>query len=244
MFIKFLNILKQGSEVLKVAIHQPNYLPWIGFFDKLDQVDKFVLLDKANHSKSGFINRNKIKTPQGSFTLTVPLKNKGVPINQLKIVDNKNWQISHWKTIEAFYQKCPFWNEYKHGFEQIYQQKWQKLAPLNIALIEHIKTLLSITTELMLESDFQIDFGNGNTRNVNITSHLNGDVYLSGTGARVYNDIHEFNANNIELVYQNFIHPEYPQRWGEFQQNLSIIDMLFNCGPETIDIIRKHRLIL
>ena len=66
MFIKFLNILKQGSEVLKVAIHQPNYLPWIGFFDKLDQVDKFVLLDKANHSKSGFINRNKIKTPQGS----------------------------------------------------------------------------------------------------------------------------------------------------------------------------------
>lgn len=241
MYIKLLNIINRGSEVLKVAIHQPNYLPWIGFFDKLDQVDKFVLLDKANHSKSGFINRNNIKTPQGSFTLTVPIKNKGVPINEIQIADNSNWQASHWKTIEAFYKKCPFWNDYKDGFEQLYKKKWKKLASLNIALIEHINDLLSITTELMLESDFQIDFGNGNARNVNITSYLNGDVYLSGTGARVYNDINEFNAHDITLVYQDFNHPEYPQRWGEFLSNLSIIDMLFNCGPETIEIIRKHR---
>lgn len=236
-----MNILTRGSEVLKVAIHQPNYLPWIGFFDKLDQVDKFVLLDKADHSKSEFINRNKIKTPQGSFTLTVPIKNKGIPIKEIQIADNSNWQASHWKTIEAFYKKCPFWNDYKDGFEQIYQKKWKKLVSLNIALIEHINALLSITTELLLESDFQIDFGSGNTRNVNITSHLNSDVYLSGTGARVYNDIDEFNAHNITLVYQDFIHPEYPQRWGDFQHNLSIIDMLFNCGPETIELIRKHR---
>ncbi len=237
-----INNIAQGSEVLKVAIHQPNYLPWIGFFDKLDQVDKFVLLDKARHSKSEFINRNKIKTPQGIFTLTVPLKNKGIPINEIQIVGNSNWQASHWKTIEAFYKKCPFWNDYKDGFEQIYQKKWTKLDTLNIALIKHISTLLSIKTEIFLESDFQIDFGSGNTRNVNITSHLNGDVYLSGTGARVYNDVNEFNARNITLVYQDFHHPIYPQRWGEFQHNLSIIDMLFNCGPETIDIIRKQRI--
>ena len=226
---------------MKVAIHQPNYLPWIGFFDKLDQVDKFVFLDKAHHSKSGFLNRNKIKTPQGSFTLTVPLKNKGVPINELLIVDNSNWQASHWKTIEAFYKKSPFWNDYKDGFEQLYKRKWKKLASLNIALIEHINALLTITTETVLESDFPIDFGSGNSRNVNITSHLNGNVYLSGTGARVYNDINEFEAQNITLLYQDFNHPVYPQRWGEFQHNLSIIDMLFNCGPETIEIILKHR---
>ena len=234
-------MLCRGSENMKVAIHQPNYLPWIGFFDKLDQVDKFVILDKAHHSKSGFLNRNKIKTPQGSFTLTVPLKNKGVPINELQIADNSNWQASHWKTIEAFYKKCPFWNNYKEGFEQLYKRKWKKLASLNIALIEHINALLTITTETLLESDFQTDFGSGNSRNVNITSHLNGDVYLSGTGARVYNDINEFNAHNITLVYQDFNHPKYPQRWGEFLSNLSIVDMLFNCGPETIEIIRKHR---
>ena len=226
---------------MKIAIHQPNYLPWIGFFDKLDQVDQFVLLDKALHSKSGFLNRNFVKTPQGSFTLTVPLKNKGVPINELQIANNCNWQASHWKTIEAFYKKCPFWNDYKDEFEQLYEKKWEKLASLNIALIEHINALLSITTKILLESDFQTDFGSGNSRNVNITAHLNGDVYLSGTGARVYNDINEFEAKNITLLYQDFNHPVYPQRWGDFQYNLSIIDMLFNCGPETIEIIRKHR---
>ncbi len=226
---------------MRVAIHQPNYLPWIGFFDKLDQVDKFVILDKAQHSKSGLLNRNKIKTPEGSFTLTVPLKNKGVPINELQIADNSNWQANHWKIIESFYKKCPFWNDYKDGFEQLYQNKWDKLALLNIAIIEHIKDLLTITTETFVESDFQIDFGSGNTRNVNITSHLKGDVYLSGTGASVYNDINEFEAQNITLIYQEFNHPLYPQRWGDFLPNLSIIDMLFNCGPETMEIIRKHR---
>lgn len=234
-------ILKRGSDIMKIAIHQPNYLPWIGFFDKLDQVDQFVLLDKAFHSKSGYLNRNKIKTPQGTLVLTVPLKNKEKPINEIQIANDSNWQIRHWKIIEANYKKCPYWSAYKDGFEQLYQREWASISTLNIALIKHINALLTITTELLLESEFQIDFGNGNSRNVNITSHLNGDVYLSGTGARVYNDISEFNDYHIALVYQNFKHPKYHQRWGDFQPNLSIIDMLFNCGPETIEILRKQR---
>ena len=226
---------------MKIAIHQPNYLPWIGFFDKLDQVDKFVLLDKALHSKSGFLNRNKIKTPQGIYVLTVPIKNKEIPINELQIASNHNWQYKHWKIIESNYKNCPYWNDYKDGFKQIYQKQWDKIVPLNVALIRHIKTLLNITTELFLESDFHIDFGSKNTRNVNITSHLNGTIYLSGTGARAYNDINEFNDYHIQLIYQDFNHPIYPQRWGDFQSNLSIIDMLFNCGPETINILRNNR---
>ncbi|MGM9944362.1 MAG: WbqC family protein, partial [Lysinibacillus sp.] len=101
--------------------------------------------------------------------------------------------------------------------------------------------LLNIPTEIVLESDFQRDFGSKNERNVNIVSHLGGDVYLSGTGARVYNDESQFHERQIQLIYQDFKHPIYPQRWGDFQPNLSIIDMLFHCGPETIDIIRKQR---
>lgn len=237
-----MNTLFGGSDTVKIAIHQPNYLPWIGFFDKLDQVDQFVLLDNADHSKSGFLNRNKIKTPQGELLLTVPLKNKEIPINEIQIANNKNWQMSHWKSIETNYKKCPFWGDYSDGFEQIYQKKWEKIATFNIALIEHIKSLLTITTDLLLASDFQIDFGKSNARNVNITSYLKGDIYLSGTGAQVYNDPSEFEAQQIQLIYQNFNHPVYPQRWGDFQPNLSIIDMLFNCGPETINILRKNRL--
>lgn len=227
---------------MKIAIHQPNYLPWIGYFDKLDQVDKFVILDKATHSKSGYINRTKIKTPQGNLVLTVPLKNKEIPINELKIQNNAKWYVSHWKAIEANYKKCPYWSTYKDGFEKIYQSSWENIAPLNIALIRHITSLLAIKTQIILESDLQMDFGSKNARNVNIVSHLGGDVYLSGIGARVYNDESAFNDHDIKLIYQDFKHPVYPQRWGNFEPNLSIIDMLFNCGPETMEIIRKQRI--
>lgn len=226
---------------MKIAIHQPNYLPWIGYFDKMDQVDTFVILDTANHSKSGYINRTQIKTPQGSLVLTVPLKQKEKPINELEIQNNVNWQIRHWKAIEANYKKCTYWADYKDGFEKIYCKKWDNIASLNIALIQHITMLLNITTELVIESDLQLDFGRNNARNVNIVSHLGGDIYLSGIGARVYNDENAFSNRHIKLVYQDFKHPEYPQRWGNFQYNLSILDMLFNCGPDTMAIIRQQR---
>ncbi len=226
---------------MKIAIHQPNYLPWIGFIDKLDQVDKFVILDRAIHTKSGYINRTKIKSPQGNLMLTVPLKNKEVPINELRIANDINWQKSHWKAIVANYKKSKYWNAYKEGFEQLYISRWETIAQLNIAIIKHVMTQLAITTELLIESDFQLDFGTSNERNVHIVSHLGGDQYLSGMGGRVYNDETIFRQNNIELIYQHFQHPEYTQRWGIFQPNLSILDMLFNCGSETMEIIRENR---
>ena len=226
---------------MKIAIHQPNYLPWIGYFDKMDQVDTFVILDTANHSKSGYINRTKIKTPQGSLVLTVPLKQKEKPINELEIENNVNWPTRHWKAIEANYKKCPYWADYKDGFEKIYSDKWDKIASLNIALIKHLAMLLTITTKIVVESDFQLDFGHNNARNVNIVSHLGGDIYLSGIGARVYNDESAFHDRHIKLIYQDFKHPEYPQRFRNFHYNLSILDMLFNCGPDTMEIIRQQR---
>ena len=226
---------------MKIAIHQPNYLPWIGFFDKLDQVDYFVLLDNAIHSKSGFVHRNKIKTPTDSFTLTVPLKNKESPINEILIANETNWNLKHWKAIEFNYKKSPYWHLYKDGFENIFLQKWPYLSDLNITLIKHITFLLSIDTHLVKESDLNMNLGNRNTRNINIVSFLNGTIYISGEGARIYNDSQLFKEHNIELIYQKFTHPSYPQRWGQFIPNLSIIDMMFNCGPSTIEIIRKNR---
>ena len=227
---------------MKIAIHQPNYLPWIGFIDKLDQVDKFVILDRAIHTKSGYINRTKIKSPQGSLMLTVPLKNKEVPINELLIANDINWQTSHWRAIEANYKKSKYWNAYKEGFEQLYIRKWENIAQFNIAIIKHIMSQLNITTELYIESEFALDFGTSNERNVNIVTHLGGDHYISGIGGRVYNDETIYHHNNIILTYQNFQHPKYSQRWGNFEPNLSIIDMLFNCGLDTIEIIRENRM--
>lgn len=223
---------------MQIAIHQPNYLPWIGFFDKMDKADKFVLLDTANHSKSGFTNRNKIKTPQGPYWLTVPIKTKEIPINEIAIDNKQNWKRQHWKMIESNYKKCRYWNDLKDGFAKLYETDWDKIVDLNTAIILHIKALLTIDTEIILESDLQKKFGNGNSRNVNIVKHLNGTVYISGTGAKVYNDESEFKKHNIKLIYQQFKHPVYEQRWGEFCPNLSIIDLLFHCGPNAIKKIR------
>lgn len=224
-----------------IAIHQPNYLPWIGFFDKLDQSDKFVLLDKAFFTKSEYIHRNNIKTPQGSHTLTVPVSNKDAPINEVRIAFDKSWKNQHWKVIESNYKKCPYWNKYKDGIEEIYNNKWEHLSTFNITIIKYLKRVLNISSELYVESEFGLDFGKGNARNSNIVSHLKGDIYLSGNGARVYNDVSEFEKKQIQLVYQNFTHPTYTQRWGSFIPNLSIIDMLFNCGPFTMEIIKSQR---
>lgn len=227
---------------MKIAIHQPNYLPWIGYFDKMDQVDKFVILDKAFNSNSrSYTNRNKVKTPHGSIWLTVPITKKEIPINEIRIDNNQNWKEKHWKIIQSYYKRGKYWNDYKEGFEQIYLTEWEKIADLNIALINHIKDLLNIKTDILLESEFQINFGKGSTRNLNIVKHLNGKTYLSGTGARAYNNEKEFEENNIQLIYQDFKHPYYTQCWGEFISNLSIIDMIFHCGPETIQIIRNQR---
>lgn len=226
---------------MKIAIHQPNYLPWIGYFDKMDQVDKFILLDTALYSKSGFINRNKIKTPQGELWLTVPLKNKHQPINEIQIANELNWQQRHWNSIENYYKKSPYWTIYCVGLEQIYKSKWENISNLNISLINYIIKLLNIKTEIILGSDYDWKFGSGNMRNMKIVDYFGGDIYVSGIGAKAYNVESVFTDNNINLVYQDFKHPIYEQKWGEFIPNLSILDMLFNCGPETIDIIRKKR---
>lgn len=227
---------------MKIAIHQPNYLPWIGFFDKLDSVDLFVILDKAHHSKSGYTNRCKIKTPNGPLLLTVPLKNKEQPINLLQINQDGKWHKNHWKAIEANYKNSNFWSLYKDDLQELFHQNWTHMAALNLALIHHIASRLEIHTKIVIESDLKQDFGNKNERNRNIVSYLGGEIYLSGIGAKAYNSESHFTERQIKLVYQDFKHPIYPQRFGSFVPNLSIIDMLFNCGPETMDIIRKQRL--
>lgn len=226
---------------MRVAIHQPNYLPWIGFFDKLDQVDIFVLLDTANYSKTSFVNRNYVKTPQGKHRLTVPIKEKNRLINQLVIDNSTNWKKTHWRVIESNYKKSPYWEHYKTGLNNIYAQKWEKLVEINIALIYFLVEALGIETEIVLESDLGREFGTGNTRNVEIVTFLHGKTYVSGVGAKVYNNTSEFQKNGTTLQYQLFNHPAYIQLWGEFIPNLSIIDMLFACGPDVMNILRKQR---
>lgn len=222
-----------------VAIHQPNYLPWLGYFYKMSNCDVFVFLDDALHSKSSITNRNKIKTRGGTKLLTVPLSTKEVKINELIICNEQKWPLKHWNIIENAYSQAPYWGEYSIYFNDIYKKmSWSFLSELNVRLISLIKDILGIRTEVITPSELKIENQRGSQRNLSICKYLGADVYLSGEGARSYNDEEAFEREGIKLVYTNFRHPVYQQLWGDFIPNLSIIDLLFNEGEKSLSILK------
>ena len=225
-----------------IAIHQPNYLPWLGFFYKMANCDVFVFLDDALHSKSSFTNRNKVKTREGIKLLSVPLSTKEVKINELLICNDQKWQLKHWNIIENSYRQAPYWEEYSVYFREILTKKsWTYLSELNMALIWLIKGILGIKTEIITSSMLKIGNHRGSERNLTICKYLDADVYISGEGARNYNDEETFEREGIKLVYTGFQHPVYHQLWGDFVPNLSIIDLLFNEGEKSLPILREQR---
>lgn len=227
---------------LKISIHQPNYLPWIGYFDKLDQSDCSIFLDRAQLAKKSVTNRNYILTPTGKLLLTVPVKREDLSIHKVLIDNSFKWKLKHWGAIEANYKKTPFWTLYQERFRQIYESEWGSLCDLNIRLIELICEILEINVKFYRESAFEEDFGYGSQRIANLVVKFKGDIYISGRGAEAYNNPDDFESKGIQLLYQKFEHPTYRQNWGkDFTKSLSTIDLIFNHGPESINIIHSTR---
>ena len=220
-----------------VAIHQPNYLPWLGFFNKMAACDTFVILDNVQHSKSSITNRNNIKTSQGEVKLTIPIKNKEKPINTLLIDEPAKNLLKHWRVIESNYSKADHWKTYAEALGNIYKTPYNLLADLNIDIITYLKNVLEINCKLVIASDLQNIDGVGSDRNLSICKALNASSYLSGNGAKAYNDEESFSQAGIRLVYNNYSYKPYKQLWGEFIPNLAAIDALFNIGPETKNLI-------
>lgn len=227
-----------------VAIHQPNYIPWTGYFHKIKNCDLFVILDNVQHSVRSVTARNKIKTANGEVFLTVPIANRGALINELLIDNQANWASKHWKSIYCFYCKADGWNYVKNELESIYSKQWEYLYELNIELIRLMMNKLNIKTPIILSSSINQDLGCKNTRILNICKHFNADIYLSGTGARDYNNEEEFQKQGINLIYQDFNPPVYKQMWGEFIPNLSAIDLLLNCGESAGEYIERQTILL
>ncbi|MDR4947833.1 WbqC family protein [Neobacillus cucumis] len=223
-----------------ISIHQPNYIPWSGYFHKMLSSDLFVILDDVDLSRRAITNKNKIKSPDGPRLLSVPLANKSGKIKDVTTFDDDNWPQKHWGSIQRSYARAPFWKQYQHLFWPIYENPNKKLADLNLQLIEIIRTVLEIKTPIIRSSEIEVITGHKGEKIINICKALNATVYLSGTGAKTYNDEKEFEKNQIRLVYQEFEPPVYPQLWGEFIPNLSVIDLLFNCGPKSKEFIPKQ----
>jgi hypothetical protein len=224
-----------------VSIHQPNYLPWLGYFDKIARSDVFVLLDDVQLVRGkSFTIRNRVKTSNGVTWLTVPVVNKSEQktIKDNLIVQDGKWQKTHWKTIELSYRKSAYFNRYETMFGQVYQSPWENLSKMNTALIKIVKEQMGISTKLVLSSEIGIS-ETGAEKILSILKALKADKYITGEGegSKRYIREEDFKANGIELVFQRFQHPTYHQLWGDFIPGLSIIDLLFNEGEKSLPIL-------
>lgn len=232
----------EGTGHKTVAIHQPNYIPWLGYFHKMAQSNIFVYLDAVQYPRGqSFSPRNRIKTPNGVIFVTIPVQIPGgksgkVRYTEVRCADDK-WKNKHLKTIEMSYKRSPF---FKEIFE-LYRSELTKpvgFTDLNIGLIENFADYLGINTKRARLSDLLPSFRQKTELIVDICKVLEADTYLSGTGGgRDYNDEETLRKSGIELIYNEFNHPKYPQLWGEFEPGLSILDVLFNCGPQSREFL-------
>jgi hypothetical protein len=230
----------KGTHALIVAVHQPQYLPWLGYFDKIDRADIFCFLDNVQYKKNEWQNRNRIKTANGWQWVTTPvLYQFPQKINEVKINSRVNWKRKHLQALLTNYRKAPFFGEYIDFFEQLYSKDWQRLADLNVYLILNILQMLNLEPKpTVMASDLQLS-DDPSDRLIDICKTLGADSYLSGQDGIKYMNIERFRLRGIKIIVQDFKHPVYPQLFGTFQSHLSIVDLLFNCGPQSIQKIRE-----
>jgi hypothetical protein len=225
---------------MRVAIHQPNFLPWLGYFYKLARCDLFVILDDAQFSKEGYINRTMIKTTSGKQWLSVPIRTKGrmdQRIGEAEIEQGRPWQRKNTETLRQAYAKAPHYAAYGETLEEILARPRTSLVQLNLELLGAMARFLGVETPVLRASEIQGVDGASTQRLVSICRSVGAAEYLSGQGGHNYQDEQLFQDAGIRLVYNDFVHPVYPQLHGEFQAGLSAIDLLFNVGEASRDVL-------
>lgn len=223
-----------------VSVHQPQYFPWLGYFDKINKSDVFVYLDDVQYKKREWQNRNRIKTPSGFQWLTVPVKySHRERINEILIQNELSWQNDHIQGLELNYKKTRCFEKYRDIFFEAIKNKWDKLSDLNIKITELMLKIFGIETKIMLSSSLSVDTMKTD-RIIDICKKLGADTYLSGQGARDYLEPEKFDQNKIKLEYQEFKHPVYSQAFGEFLPFASAIDMIFNEGEKSALILKGN----
>lgn len=217
-----------------VVVLQSNYIPWKGYFDLIHDTDLFIFYDDLQYTKNDWRNRNKIKAANGPEWITIPA---GSDTNRLICeVDLKDstWQQKHWKTLLQNYRNCPHFERYQHFFEDFYLgRRWGNLSEMNQCLIRHIATeFLGIQTEFEDSRLFNLS-GQKQDRLFELVSKVGTEQYISGPAAKSYIEPERFAAAGIELVWKDYSgYPEYPQRFPPFEHGVSILDLLFNVGPD------------
>jgi hypothetical protein len=216
-----------------LAAHQPQYLPWLGFFAKLARADVFVLLDDVQFTKNGWQNRNRIKGPSGPQWITVPVRHQfPQTIDEVEVIEAEPWRRKHVRALQSNYGKAAHFAAEMPLLAAVLERSWSHLAPLNIELTRRLTRRLEIDTRIVLGSELETR-DHPTLRLVDLCRSLDADVYLSGAGGRAYLDARQLADADIELRFQDYAHPTYPQLHGDFEPCMSVVDLLMNCGPES-----------
>jgi WbqC-like protein family len=218
-----------------VAIVQSCYIPWKGYFDLIASVDEFVLFDDRQFTRRDWRNRNRIKTPQGSQWLTIPVETKGRYHQRIDetVIGDPRWAEQHWKTIVHNYAAAPYFADYRDRLDALYESATDpRLSVVNRHFLEAINELLGITTTLSWSTDYEAE-GTKTERLVSLCRAAEATHYLSGPSARSYLDESAFAAAGIELSYFDYSdYPEYEQLYPPFDHAVTVLDLILNTGPE------------
>jgi hypothetical protein len=226
----------------RVAIMQPTYLPWCGYFGLMHAVDVFVLLDSVQFARRSWQQRNQIKGVNGAQWLSVPVLSKGKRdqlISDVEIDKTDNFALAHRKTIEMSYAKTPFFQDYADELLPLLDNPSPRLADLTISLILWLKSQLGITTQVLRSSELG-GLGAKGELLASLCQELGASTYISPPGSKDYLDETDaFEKIGVPVKYYEFKHPEYPQPFGDFIPYMSTIDMLFNCGEHSLSLIES-----
>lgn len=233
-----------SKKLRSVAIVQSNYIPWKGYFDLIAKSDIFVLFDEVQYTKRDWRNRNLIKSQTGPQWLSVPVLTKGKyyqKISETEINGDK-WRKDHLLALQSNYARAPFFKDTIKWLQPCYfDHTYESISHLNLTFISAICTFLGITTEILYSSEFVSSSDQHRSqRLLEICKSLKASEYISGPKAKSYLDEHHFMANDITVSWMSYDdYPVYPQLWGKFDHHLSILDLIFNCGPDSANFM-KH----
>lgn len=226
---------------MTVVVLQPGYLPWSGYFDQFRRADVFVYYDDVQYDTHGWRNRNRIKTAQGPLWLTVPVRHSGLGqprIMDVEIDGRTRWARKHVASIRQAYAASPHLGAYMPALEELLMRPWERLVDLDIALAEQLAAWLGLSRRV--ERASQLGIGGGKSeRLLNLCLYFGATTYLSGAAAQDYLDVPLFERHGIEVQWQRYAPPVYPQLHGEFVPYLSALDLLLNCGEQSLAVLES-----
>ncbi|MBI1984586.1 MAG: WbqC family protein, partial [Candidatus Wildermuthbacteria bacterium] len=223
-----------------LTAHQPQYLPWLGLFHKIALSDEFCFFDIAQYRTKSF-NRNQIKTPQGAVFLTVPVLTKGYQEKkffQMQINNAIDWRKDHFKSLYVNYKKAPFFGRYIQFFDDLYKKDWQNFCDLTEYMLRWFLQDLKIEVAFSKASERNFE-GSGSNLVLDMCKKAKAGIYIFGTLGKNYANVSEYEKAGVHPYFQDYSHPQYSQLWGEFLPYMSIADLLFNCGPKSLEVLMR-----